>query len=202
MARYRRRAGLLSSAEEQQASTLLVEGSNPSGGTVLQSLSRAALARVLASSEPARIARTAASTSRAASMRNAEPTDLDRRSRHGKPVAQKVLAELRAHSGSPAMAIGADHLALRDLQRDRAPRSRRGADSSRDRELLVDPRQVVEVQHDRVGLAAVDARMGFQVVDQAQPIRVPVPCLQFVQSLAGDRHVADIRTYVRHWLED
>lgn len=87
-------------------------------------------------------------------------------------------------SGPPSVAVGADHLALLDLLEHALPVP--VSDAGTDVEPLV--AEMVEVEHYRVGLSAVGARMGSEVLDQVDrarsrdallvrscPIDVPLP---------------------------
>ena len=76
-----------------------------------------------------------------------------------------VNAELAR--GLPCVTVRATHFALRNLPLDRRPWAS-AVDQVRDVPELVT--KVVEVQHDRIGLPAVGARMRIEVLTDSQPV--------------------------------
>ncbi|MBO3664031.1 hypothetical protein [Microbacterium stercoris] len=89
---------------------------------------------------------------------------------------------------APSVAVGTHHLALVDLRPNGLPRTGRTGHGAGDVESLVFAGEVVELEDDEIGLSAVHAGMRTQVVDDAVEVALPMQLLQFVASLAGDRH--------------
>ena len=136
---------------------------------------------------------------RAAAMGHAESVD---RCRLGdlESHQQKMSAMAGSTRRAPSVAIGTHHLALVYLRPDGLPGAGRTGYGAGDVESLVLTGEVVELEDDEIRLSAVHAGMRTQVVDHAMEVPLPMQLLQFVASLAGDRHgprveeAADIRS--------
>ena len=101
-------------------------------------------------------------------------------------TVSRLTKSASATRSAASMTVCANDLALRDLVEDALPVP--GVELGADREPLVP--KVVELEHDRVRVAAVDARMGHEVLDE---IRGPLQR----ETLPQDPGLIDVALPVR-----